>query len=682
MGYLSRRATGTSQRGTGLSNHSNRKRRRSSGACIEPLDRRVLLAVNFTFNIIDPQNQHASFKPKLQALLNAAGQEWSTHLVGNATLEYDVAFESGVQSGSVVTLATGAAKSAQIIGTDTLTGSGADVYQVGTAREILTGVDPNGVAADGGITIAGNYTSLWYVDPQLNRRTDPIPEGKYDGYSILLHELAHTLGFVSTRDALGNVPQVGMYIYDQHVTGFGFLDFGLTAFEKTQLGVPQEDAVDDATISVYGESVSLEIGNPNELGNGRFFDTGVVNQFPQFSFEFEDDLTTDLMGGQIIAGERKTISRLDLAILKDAGTPVDLTVDPTPEGIFTINGTGLSDVIDVTLTNGTLLVRVNKSVQSIDAEDSQDITAIIINGLNGNDVITISGAAPAVAINGGAGNDSIYGGTKGDSIFGGGGADLIFGRGGGDIIRGGDGNDVIYGQGGSDRLIGDAGNDYLNGGEQGDRMNGSGNADTLVGSTGDDFLFGDNGNDLLSGAGGKDRMDGGAGADAFYGGAGNDAVDYSKSLAAVTASIDGSPDDGFDGESDNIVDAENIIGSSLDDLLIGSEGANSLIGSAGNDTLIGNGGNDTLEGNNGNDSLEGGGGIDSLVGGDNDDQLIGGVGQDRLYGEFGNDNFVTRDDEIDTIEGGDGIDSIFGDNFDVLADIESADLDGPLQPNP
>src|SRR5690242_15505374 len=98
---------------------------RSTPALVEELDRRTLLSVSFTFNIIDPTNKYASIKSQLQAQLNAAGAEWSTHLVGNAALQYDVAFTNAVPplpSFTSVRLAQGAVKSAQVVRTDTVTG--------------------------------------------------------------------------------------------------------------------------------------------------------------------------------------------------------------------------------------------------------------------------------------------------------------------------------------------------------------------------------------------------------------------------------------------------------------------------------------------------------------------------------------------------------------------------------
>lgn len=651
---------------------------------MEPLDPRMLLAVNFSFNILDPSGKYNSLRPKLQALLNAAGEEWSTHMQGNANLQYDVSFSETAPTplhNQPPILADGAAKSAQIVHNDVLTGL--PVYRVGTMTEVVTGDDPNGARADAGITIYGPNIDKWFFETDFNRRSAPIPVGQFDGYTVLLHELAHSLGFASTRDPVGEIPSVGMYTFDQHVKVFrpGFLSYGLFAFEQEQAGFP--NPANDITVEIYGNSVAMEIGNPNHLGTGSPSDAILRNPTVAASFinippELLDDLSTDLMGGPIYPGERKTISRLDLAILRDAGLPVDVT-PIEPEGLYTINGTGFGDVIDVSSQNNNLLIRVNKTSTSILGDDplAPIITAIVINGLNGNDVITISGNAPAVAINGGAGHDTIFGGPRGDSIYGGGGNDLIYGIGGGDFIRGGEGDDSIYGQGGSDRLFGNGGRDFLDGGLQTDRVYGGNSNDTVVGGTEDDFLYGEAGADVLSGAGGKDRMDGGLGADIFYGGAGNDSVDYSRSPAAVRVSIDGVADDGTDGEQDNIIDSENVIGSNFDDLLIGDPGRNSLIGGAGNDTLDGDGFHDTLEGNGGNDELRGSDGHDSLFGGAGTDLLIGGSGLDHMLGDDGDDTFDAEDDEIDTLEGGAGDDTATGDLNDVMSGIETTNLDNP-----
>ena len=649
---------------------------------IEPLDRRILLAVNFKFTIVDPTGQYNAYHTKLQALLNAAGGEWSSHLSSpnrDVTLDYDVSFSNDVLQKNQTEIVRSAPRYAEVVATDARDGT--PVYQVGTALEIINGVDPNGTKSDAGIVIFGRYISQFFMDPNTNARTAPIPAGSYDGYTLLLHEIGHTLGFLSGRNAAGAVPPIGEYTFDQHVTTFpgfpGFYTFGtgFSSFDPTTGNFVVDPSSDNA-FQVYGESVPLEIGYPSHLGTGRI-SPGAFQANPDILIDFflvnpnlRDDLSTDLMGGPVLPGERKTISKLDLAVLKDSGTPVNLNLNTKPEGIYVIDGTGLSDTIDVTLTNGNLIVRVNDAVQAFDPTQSNLISSVVINGLNGNDTIIIHGDGPAVVVNGGAGNDTIIGGPKADTLNGGGGNDVIYGGKGGDVIHGGDGNDTVYGQGGGDRIYGDAGSDHLDGGAQTDRIHGGSGNDTLIGGTENDFLYGDAGNDLISGAGGKDRMDGGSGADSFYGGNGNDIVDYSHSPVGIVATIDGNNDDGAPGEHDNIVEVENILGSPFDDVIVGDEGRNSLMGGDGNDTIDGGGGHDTLEGNAGNDVLIGSGGHDSLLGGEGDDTITGSSGLDRMFGEGGNDLLISNDGEVDTLDGGTGNDRSTSDATDVLNSIE------------
>ncbi len=143
-----------------------------------------------------------------------------------------------------------------------------------------------------------------------------------------------------------------------------------------------------------------------------------------------------------------------------------------------------------------------------------------------------------------------------------------------------------------------------------------------------DTLYGGAGNDTLSGDSNKDDACGGSGNDVFveyasyyadnvYGGSGTDTIDLSDAPAAGSYLVDLSwhsydyvPDlAGSDGTYD-LLDVENVLGSSEADTIIGDAGAN---------VLSGNDGNDLLNGGAGNDTLTGGTGFDSLIGGaDND----------------------------------------------------------------
>ncbi len=95
-------------------------------------------------------------------------------------------------------------------------------------------------------------------------------------------------------------------------------------------------------------------------------------------------------------------------------------------------------------------------------------------------------------------------------------------------------------------------------------INGGGGNDTITGGDGNDTLSGGDGNDTLNGAAGNDSFAVGAapdGTDAVNGGQGVDVASYSARSTSVSVSLDGSPNDGASGESDNVAaDVENIGG--------------------------------------------------------------------------------------------------------------------------
>ena len=110
--------------------------------------------------------------------------------------------------------------------------------------------------------------------------------------------------------------------------------------------------------------------------------------------------------------------------------------------------------------------------------------------------------------------------------------------------------------------------------------------------------------------------------------------------------------------------ADNIVGTSGDDVIASNGGRDIMHGRRGNDTLsggakgdflFGDAGNDILNGNTGNDKLYGGRGVDTLNGGEGNDRLTGGRGVDILNGDAGDDLIRSHSDKsIDTIDCGAG----------------------------
>jgi Ca2+-binding RTX toxin-like protein len=310
------------------------------------------------------------------------------------------------------------------------------------------------------------------------------------------------------------------------------------------------------------------------------------------------------------------------------------------------------------------------------------IVFTLIAGEGGDDVLVT-----------GSGNDFLFGGPGTNRLEAGAGDDNLSGGPGVDTELGGPGRDRLAGNAGDDHLIGEDGVDQLNGEDGNDELDGGGGDDVAWGGPGDDVVRGGDGNDRLdnsaddpTGALGADAVDGGPGsdvlsggpqtdplsADVFAGGAGNDQLSYALRSSPVFVSLDGSPNDGAQGEGDNVAaDIELVIGGSGPDTLIGSDGANSFDGGDGDDTIDGRAGADTLQGglnSSGNDHLLGGDGPDVLRGDAGDDLIEGGAGDDGIFGEGGGDRLFGGDGRdqlaggpgVDDLHGGDGNDDLYG----------------------
>jgi len=258
------------------------------------------------------------------------------------------------------------------------------------------------------------------------------------------------------------------------------------------------------------------------------------------------------------------------------------------------------------------------------------------------------------------------------------GADTLKGDAGNDTLRAGAGNDSLDGGDDNDLLLGEAGNDNIDGGNHVDTVSyanspagavvnidetqnygntayfldlessfniaagtasdGFGETDTLrnleniTGSAFSDVLIGNSLNNTLQGLAGDDLFIGNAGNDTFYGGADVDTVSYRRDPKAVTVNLAlNQATDGF-GDTDQIFEVENIIGSAFKDTLTGDGNNNTILGGKGEDTIDGGAGNDRLFGEDDNDRIFGGIGDDYLVGGSGtgwpSDILDGGIGND------------------------------------------------------
>ena len=130
--------------------------------------------------------------------------------------------------------------------------------------------------------------------------------------------------------------------------------------------------------------------------------------------------------------------------------------------------------------------------------------------------------------------------------------------------------------------------------------------DVIESGDGDDQVQGAAGDDTLLAGGGDDQIGWDTGADEMNGGPGSDSVFMNNAFGPVNVSLDDQPNDGLDGEGDNVSGAEEVEGTVFDDTLTGDDNSNGLVGGPGDDDLTGRGGNDDLSGGDGDDRLNGG----------------------------------------------------------------------------
>ena len=241
---------------------------------------------SWDLSINDPGAAYQAYYASIESCLLAAAEEWSTHLV--STVPSSIQIEVDITAS--VSRAGGIATSVFVSNRD-----GVNIFEQGVANEIRTGIDLNGATPDLYILINPNYLAgeLWF-DPSPHLRTTPVPSDKTDAFSVMLHELAHAIGFNGWRDGTtGNLPGSDESTFDKWET-----------FDGTNL-------------YFNGPAAELVYGGPVPITYGNNFHVGNASPRPG------SDLIPDMMNGLVYnRGVRYDISPLDLAILADAGVGI------------------------------------------------------------------------------------------------------------------------------------------------------------------------------------------------------------------------------------------------------------------------------------------------------------------------------------------------------------------------
>lgn len=162
-----------------------------------------------------------------------------------------------------------------------------DLWEGVGIHQARTGTEVNGY--DTQMTINQAYLEGLFLDATPGTSND-LPAGKTDGFSVLVHEMMHGLGFVGWTD----------WSTYQNTTGYSAPYDYLISVDN---GRPY--FVGETAMRVHGGAVPLTAGNVFHVGN---------------SSGDGQDLVPDLMNGVVYYyATRYTMSDLDLAFLADFG---------------------------------------------------------------------------------------------------------------------------------------------------------------------------------------------------------------------------------------------------------------------------------------------------------------------------------------------------------------------------
>jgi hypothetical protein len=157
-----------------------------------------------------------------------------------------------------------------------------------------------------------------------------------------------------------------------------------------------------------------------------------------------------------------------------------------------IEGTNADDVVTVTYNAGNLAVKSSSEADSGKTLEiiNGEVVAIVFRGLDGKDQFVNETTIPLLAF-GGRGNDIInVGDSSKATVYGEQDNDILIGNEFTNTLDGGIGNDTLMALGGDDVLFGGPNDDKLHGYEGNDIMFGGAGQDELVAGIGRDFLHG------------------------------------------------------------------------------------------------------------------------------------------------------------------------------------------------
>ncbi len=281
----------------------------------------------FNFNFTDPSGSgfnDATLGPTRQAALESAASTLAGYfnVAGNVTVTIDAGSGGSgntlASAGSPIPLANG--------------------FQPTVVQDkILTGTDLNGSAADG--TMLVNFTQPWFYG------NTPV-SGSYDFQSVAMHELTHTLGFISEISSTGQgaanqtsgSPDVWS-TFDRFLTdsaGNPLVNPSTFAFDTSKLGVltggPGSGGMffsGPNAVAAFGGRVAIFSPNPWQQGSSGSHIDGGPGGYINEAFLMDPSVSSGL--------GLRALTTTEQGFLRDLG----YSVVPEPAATGLISAVGL-----------------------------------------------------------------------------------------------------------------------------------------------------------------------------------------------------------------------------------------------------------------------------------------------------------------------------------------------------
>ncbi len=284
-----------------------------------PPPRCTTTCVTFTFNYGEGADW---WTPEARAALQAAADAVSSYLVVTTAvnINYDVS-----ASGEVVD--PNEFGSALATGISTYVPGSGVFHDTVVAHKIQTGVDLNGESADG---------QLWFRTSEPWSFGGILASDQFDFQSVALHELGHTLGFISSVQAPGSNPNYGVTrtVYDSFmVTSTGAHPISADGWwnprydwsETGSFGMDETGAYVEGGLYFGGANAVIAYGGLVPLHTPGEFEPGTSLShlaFPDGSSIFGGSDAQLIMAASSVYGKTQRLSAVELGILEDLGYTV------------------------------------------------------------------------------------------------------------------------------------------------------------------------------------------------------------------------------------------------------------------------------------------------------------------------------------------------------------------------